>query len=77
MNANSYICNFIFNHKEDWEQILIKDYELRIRFEGDFAVFNYSITANFFDPIVQEARGIIIDVKNLEVVCWPFRKFGN
>ena len=47
MNEKSYICNFIYNHKEDWEQILIKDYELRIRFEGDFAAFNYSITANF------------------------------
>ena len=22
-------------------------------------------------------NGIVIDTKNIEVVCWPFRKFGN
>ena len=32
---------------------------------------------NFNLPIVQEARGIIINPENKEVVCWPFRKFGN
>ncbi len=32
---------------------------------------------NFSLPIVQEARGIIIDPQKCEVVCWPFRKFGN
>jgi len=31
----------------------------------------------FFLPIVQEARGIIINIETLDVVCWPFRKFGN
>ncbi len=34
-------------------------------------------TCDFNLPIVQEARGIIIDTDTLDVVCWPFRKFGN
>ena len=77
MNNNSYICNFISRHPEDWEQILLKQYELRIKRDRDYAIFNYNVTCNFADPIVQEARGIIIDITTLEVVCWPFRKFGN
>ena len=32
---------------------------------------------NFNLPITQEARGIIINPETKEVVCWPFRKFGN
>lgn len=77
MNTNSYLCKFLSEHPTDWEEILTKEYDLRIRREGDFAIFNYAITGNFSNPIVQEARGIILDTVRLEVVCWPFRKFGN
>ena len=50
---------------------------VNIREEYPLAVFNYGIECDFSNPIVQEARGIIIDLENLDVVCWPFRKFGN
>lgn len=36
-----------------------------------------TMVCDFSLPEVQEARGIIIDTEKLEVVCWPFRKFGN
>ena len=77
MNNHSYLCRFIAEHPEDWETLLAKQYCLRIKRDGRLAIFNYEIIANFYDPIVQEARGIILDVERLEVVCWPFRKFGN
>lgn len=50
---------------------------VNIREEYPFVIFNYGIECDFSNPIVQEARGIIIDLENLDVVCWPFRKFGN
>ncbi|MBR2461079.1 MAG: hypothetical protein IKB34_07625 [Clostridia bacterium] len=77
MNTNSILCKFISDHPNDWEEILENEYDLRIKKDGNYAIFNYSILGNFYDPIVQEARGIILDYVNLEVVCWPFRKFGN
>lgn len=77
MTATSYLCRFLAEHPDDWELLLRKEYDLRIKREGDLAIFNYEITADFYDPIVQEARGIILDTRRLEVVCWPFRKFGN
>lgn len=77
MNEHSVICKFIKEHPEDWEQILHKDYDIRIKKEDSYAIFVYNVTCNFYDPIVQEARGIIIDFEKREVVCWPFRKFGN
>lgn len=45
--------------------------------DDGLAVFNYGIGADFGDPVVQESRGIIIDLINIDVVCWPFRKFGK
>lgn len=77
MNVNSVLCNFIKGHADDWEALLEREYSVRVKREGDLAIFNYGFDCNFADPIVQEARGIIIDCKRLEVVCWPFRKFGN
>ena len=77
MNNNSVICRFISENPERWEDILTKKYSIKVKKEGDLAIFNYGFDCDFSHPLVQEARGIIIDLKSLEVRCWPFRKFGN
>ena len=77
MNKNSVICRFIAEHPADWDAILLTKYSVKAKKEGKYAIFNYSYECDFADPLVQEARGIIVDVAELEVVCWPFRKFGN
>ena len=80
MNKNSFICQFIAAHPENWKELLKTDYNIRIKEDKEYpnlCIFNYGIDANFADPIVQEARGIIINTETLNVVCWPFRKFGK
>ena len=76
MNEDSVLCRYIDNHP-DWEESLRENYGLKIKRKGPYAIFNYSFDSQFSDPVVQEARGIILDTERLEVVCWPFRKFGN
>lgn len=76
MNTNSLICNFIYNNPDNWGELLTNKC-INIKRDNDLCIFNYDIGCNFEDPIVQEARGIIIDTNKLQVVCWPFRKFGN
>lgn len=76
MNANSKICCFIATH-ENWETDLTENYGIKIKKNLPYAIFNYGLECDFANPIVQEARGIIINLETLEVVCWPFRKFGN
>lgn len=76
MNQKSHLCRFLAAHPEQWESLL-KGYGIRVKQEGPYAIFNYTIGCDFADPLVQEARGIILDTERLEVVCWPFRKFGN
>lgn len=77
MNTNSYLCRFLAENPEQWESLLWKNYGIKTRREGPYAIFNYGFNCNYADPMVQEARGIILDTEKLEVVCWPFRKFGN
>lgn len=77
MNQVSVICNYIANHPSCWEADL-EALGIKVKAEKDGrAIFNYGIGCDFANPIVQEARGIIINLKDLEVVCFPFRKFGN
>lgn len=87
MTKNSYICNFIVEHPQNWRDLLAEK-QIKVKESGDYAIFNYGVMADFSDPIVQEARGIILNVGNVtfkdnyqipdpEVVSWPFRKFGN
>lgn len=79
-NKHSYICRFIAEHPDDWKKVL-SEKSIRIKQDENYPavhIFNYEMFgADFTDPVVQEARGIIIDTENLKVLCWPFRKFGN
>lgn len=76
VTIDSKICCFINEHT-NWRDILKNEYKINIKEEYPFAIFNYEINCDFSNPIVQEARGIIIDIQDCNVVCWPFRKFGN
>ena len=75
MNENSYICRYAASHPE-WREGLVGK-GIQIKETGHLAILNYGISCDFSDPVVQEARGIIIDTERLDVACWPFRKFGN
>lgn len=82
MTNKSFICNFIKEHPLNW-QTLITEKNIIIKFDGNYAIFNYGINPNFMDPIVQEARGIILHIPSEDVTtfpptvsCWAFRKFG-
>ena len=77
MNVRSVLCRFLAEHPNDWEALLTTEYSIKIKKEGDLAIFNYGFESRFSEPLVQEARGIILDHTRCEVVCWPFRKFGN
>ena len=72
----SKILKFIKDNSESWEQELNKRL-IRTSHKGDLVCFKYATEADFSDPLVCEARGIIIDVARPAVVCWPFDKFFN
>ena len=60
----------------NWRDVMT-NLGIRIKEDRDLSIFNYDIDADFSNPIVREARGIIIDTDKLTVLCWPFTKFFN
>lgn len=62
----------------DWEQKLSeKPYCITTKRKDNFIMFCYSqIDSDFYNPIVRECRGIILDCE-YKPVCVPFYKFGN
>lgn len=79
MSYNTELGQFCAEH-EDWQQLLSQDpYNLMIKFDGIFVMFNYNqLSSDFNNPIVREARGIIFVVGEWDApVCHAFDKFGN
>lgn len=72
----SRLLYYIKHNPDNWEQE-INDRLIRTSHNGNLVCFKYGIEADFSDPLVCEARGIIIDVKHQTVVCRPFDKFFN
>lgn len=52
MNQNSKICCFI-KENADWREILKNKYGITIKEEYPYAIFNYGLTSDFSNPIVQ------------------------
>lgn len=71
------LIKYIKSHP-NWESELKEHpYCLSIKKDGNFIMFNYSqIDSDFYNPIVKESRGIILDLE-FNPVCVPFYKFGN
>ena len=76
MNTKSLIVQIITDNPDCWEEIMAHKL-ISVKKYDTLALFMYGHKAYFPDPVVQEARGIIIDTETLEVVCWPFNKFFN
>ena len=69
---------FIFEH-DNWRELLAaKPYCIKIVEDGNLVLFKYSqVDSDFFNPIVKECRGIILEKDTWEVVAYAFNKFGN
>ena len=64
----------------NWEEMLSKEpYNLKIKKEDGFVIFNYNqLSSDFNNKIVREARGIIFREGYWQYpVCHAFDKFGN
>lgn len=72
------IINFIRKH-DNWEELLSSPpYSLSIKRKDTRILFKYSqINSDFSLEIVREARGLILEDKTWNVVCYPFKKFFN
>lgn len=72
------IINFIREH-DNWEELLSSPpYSISIKRKDTLILFKYSqIDSDFSMEIVKEARGLILEDKTWNIVCYPFKKFFN
>lgn len=90
MTSKSYVCQELASiiateqlTDDDTEHVQLlnvfreRHVDIKVKTELPLAIFNYGIDADFTNPVVQESRGIIINLDTLTVACWPFRKFGR
>lgn len=72
------VLEYIKTH-DDWEyELATAPYNLKISYYGEYVLFKYDqINSDLSIPLVQQARGMIIDTDLKECVCWPFDKFFN
>lgn len=72
------LIDFIKNN-ENWREILSgSPYNIAIKEKNGYALFKYNqLESDMSNPLVQTCRGIIIDLEELRVVCYPFLKFFN
>jgi hypothetical protein len=77
------LLDFIENN-DNWEELLYEKC-VQVKYKDNLAIFNYNLNLgieqgkeiDFTDPIVKVCRGIIVNLDNMDVVCFPFNKFGN
>jgi hypothetical protein len=69
----------LIKNNRNWRDILsCAPYGLKIVDDGDFSILKFTYSdSDFYNEIVRECRGLIIDNKKLEPVCIPFFKFFN
>lgn len=72
------IQNFIFTH-ENWEELLAAaPYSLKIKYKDNLVMFNYNQIESEPCDIVNEARGLILDMEdNFRIVRKGFTRFYN
>lgn len=73
------IQRFLKTHRVSWKQVLSEPpYCLKIKEKDSRVLFKYSqIDSDFSNPIVQEARGLILEKDTWQVVSISFNKFFN
>lgn len=78
MGYKMNLLEFIKNN-ENWEEIIAKPpYCIKVKKDEGYVILSYNqIDSDFYNPIVRECRGIILDEETFMPVCIPFYKFGN
>lgn len=69
----------LLKENSNWETLLTqKPYCIKIKRDEGYVILSYNqIESDFYNPIVRNCRGIILEENTLIPVCVPFYKFGN
>jgi hypothetical protein len=62
----------------EWIEVLERDFKIHVARDGALVSLKYDqIESPMHEPLVQQCRGMIVDVDRRQVVAWPYNKFWN
>lgn len=62
----------------DWLEFLQSEYKIHVVRDGDLVSLKYNqIESPMHEAIVQQCRGMVVDIGRRKVVAWPYSKFWN
>lgn len=72
------LVHALMDNDTDWLDVLERDYKIQIVRDGARASLKYNqIESPMHEPIVQQCRGMVVDVDRRAVLAWPYNKFWN
>ncbi len=75
---NNLVHQLMIDRPNDWTEHLEHDLKINIVRDGDLASLKYNqIESPMHEPIVQQCRGMVVDVERRQVLAWPYNKFWN
>ena len=68
----------LMNCEPNWLSVLENEFKIDIVRDGPLASLKYNqIESPMHEPIVQQCRGMVVDVDARRVLAWPYNKFWN
>jgi hypothetical protein len=74
----SLVQQLMIDEPARWLEILVETYKIIVNRDGALASLKYDqIESPMSEPIVQQCRGMVVDVEQRRVLAWPYNKFWN
>lgn len=68
----------LMHEREDWLAYLENELHIAVVRDGDLASLKYNqIESPMAEPIVQQCRGMVVNIETKAVLAWPYNKFWN
>lgn len=68
----------LMDERPDWLEYLETDLKVDAVRDGALVSLKYNqIESPMYNPIVQQCRGMVVDVERKQVIAWPYNKFWN
>lgn len=76
--TQNLIAKLMADNSTRWLDVLVEEYKILVNRDGDVASLKYDqIESPMAEPIVQQCRGMVVDVERRKVLAWPYNKFWN
>lgn len=78
MSARALHIQALIASDPNWLARLVEDFKIHVVRDGDLVSLKYNqIESPMHEPIVQECRGMVVDVVRGKVLAHPYNKFWN